>query len=365
MNKPLTFDTAVNNLSFGFVGFNIIKELYRREYPVNILAKGGSLDFSSFDKASDELKNKIRSNAQNFFSSFNRNNPTLQTWHINGSESHVGAKNNLLTFFELDQLTPSETNILNNHHQIFVTNEEARQTFLDYGVERPVYNIPLGFDKDQFFATGKKYLSNDTTVWAINGKFEKRKKTLETARLWLKKYGNNRNHRLHLHVYNPFFSKEQNQQLLAQIFENKEYWNVSSFHYTTTLSELNDAYNCANIVIDMSGGEGWSLPSFHMTGLGKHAIVLNSTGIKEWAIEDNAVLVQPNGKEDAEDKVFFHKGQLFNQGNFYTFDSNEFSDKLDIVLKRSLASRVNSAGLEIQNKFTWQNTVDQLLAHIS
>ena len=364
MSKTLNFDTPVNNLSFGLVGFNILKELIRRGQPLEILAKGGSLDFTSFDKASDELKSLIRAKASSFYANYSKDNPTLQLWHINSSESHVGRNNNLLTFFELDQLTPSETNILNNHNQVFVTNEEARQTFINYGVTVPVYNVPLGFDRDQFFSTGKKYLSDNITVWAINGKFEKRKKTLETARLWLKKFGNNRAHRLHLHIFNPFFTKEQNQQLAAQIFEGVEYWNCSLFSYTATLSELNDSYNCANIVIDMSGGEGWSLPSFHMTGLGKHCIALKSTGIKEWATEENAVLVYPNGKEDCEDKVFFHKGQLFNQGNFYTFDPAEFADKLDVVLARSLKSRVNSAGLLIQEQFTWERTVDKLLEKI-
>ncbi len=50
-------------------------------------------------------------------------------------------------------------------------------------------------------------------------------------------------------------------------------------------SLYNDYLNSANIILGMSGGEGWGLPEFQSVALGKHAVILNATGYKDWATE--------------------------------------------------------------------------------
>ena len=54
----------------------------------------------------------------------------------------------------------------------------------------------------------------------------------------------------------------------------------------------------------MSGAEGWNLPAFNATALGKWSIVLNSSSHTDWANSDNSILVEPNGTETAEDGNF-------------------------------------------------------------
>ena len=58
--------------------------------------------------------------------------------------------------------------------------------------------------------------------------------------------------------------------------------------------------------------------------LGKHSVILNATSYKDWADDSNSVMVEPNGKTDAADGVFFKKGGFFNQGEIFTFDEDEF-----------------------------------------
>ena len=67
----------------------------------------------------------------------------------------------------------------------------------------------------------------------------------------------------------------------------------------------------------MSGGEGWGLPEFQSACLGKHAVLLNASAYKDWANDKNAVLVEPSGKRDVYDGMFFHEGQPYNQGQVY------------------------------------------------
>ena len=86
----------------------------------------------------------------------------------------------------------------------------------------------------------------------------------------------------------------------------------------------NDYLNSADIVLGMSGGEGWGLPEFHSVGLGKHAVILNATSYKEWANTDNAVMIEPSGKTEIYDNKFFIKGAPFNQGSIFDFNEDEF-----------------------------------------
>ena len=126
-------------------------------------------------------------------------------------------------------------------------------------------------------------------------------------------------------------------------------------------SLYNDFLNSGDIILGMSGGEGWGLPEFQSTALGKHAVILNATAYKEWANESNAVLVEPNGKEDAADGIFFKKGGVFNQGEIFTFDEDEFIAGCEKAVERYKENPVNTEGLKLQEDFTYAKTVDAIM----
>jgi hypothetical protein len=129
-------------------------------------------------------------------------------------------------------------------------------------------------------------------------------------------------------------------------------------------SLYNDYLNSSNIILGLSGGEGWGLPEFQSVALGKHSVILNATGYKDWANEENSVMVQPNGKRDVYDGVFFHKGQQFNQGNTFTFDDDEFIEGCEKAIERYKSNPVNEEGIKLQEKFTYKNTVDKIIEAI-
>ena len=111
----------------------------------------------------------------------------------------------------------------------------------------------------------------------------------------------------------------------------------------------------------MSGAEGWGLPEFHSLGLGKHGVILNAHGYKEWANENNSVLVEPNGKIDAYDEAFFQKGAPYNQGQIFDFDEDEFIHACEKVIEKVESNRVNEVGLKLQEDFTVEKTLDSLI----
>jgi hypothetical protein len=126
----------------------------------------------------------------------------------------------------------------------------------------------------------------------------------------------------------------------------------------------NDFLNAGDIVIGMSGGEGWGLPEFHSVALGKHSVILNVNAYKEWADEINSTLVEPNGKTPAYDGHFFQKGTPFNQGNIFDFKDDDFLDACAAAINRVEVNKVNEAGLELQKRFTIEKHFDSILTHL-
>jgi hypothetical protein len=123
----------------------------------------------------------------------------------------------------------------------------------------------------------------------------------------------------------------------------------------------NDYLNSGDIIIGMSGGEGWGLPEFHSVALGKHAIILNAHAYKDWANKDNSVLVNPCGKIEAFDNMFFHRGQPFNQGSIFDFDADDFINACELAIDRVNKNRINSEGLKLQEEFNVEKMADKIL----
>jgi hypothetical protein len=364
----INIQMPINSLSFGNVSFGILNELKNREFNDFLLFDIGNPDLVAFDKIREDqvFIEWVNSKRRDILQKFSKNDEGLKLWHISSSESSISKNQSLFTFHELDSITDVEKNILNNQKVVFVTSKYTKNVFIDGGVKVPVVVVPLGFDSLHFKNTNKLYHPKEVTHWSIFGKFEHRKRHEKTIRAWIKKFGGNYAHVLNLNIYNTFLKPEHNNAILAQIFENKpKPFNVNILPFSTTLSELNEVYNNTDIVIDMSGAEGFSLPSFTCVCLGKHAIVHNNTGIKEWANSENAVLIEPDSKINSKDGMFFSGEGMFNIGNIHDYNEDEFIHGLDTVFNNFQNKRVNEKGKELINQFSWKNCVDIILKNVT
>ena len=123
----------------------------------------------------------------------------------------------------------------------------------------------------------------------------------------------------------------------------------------------NDFLNSSDIIIGMSGGEGWGLPEFQSLCLGKHGVLLNAHSYKDWANEENSTLVQPSGKIECYDNMFFHKGSDYNQGNIFDWNEDDFISACEEAIKKVESNRINEAGKKLKDDFTYSKTLDKLL----
>lgn len=353
----INFIGPVNSLSFGNVSVNMLRALYNLNQKICFFPVGNKIDLKAFNNIDKDFTDWLSDSYNNRFSNLSKDNHTLKMWHINGAESNIGSNSFLYTFYETDEPTNAEKSICEIQSKTIFSSSHAQQCFVDSGCDNTEY-VPIGFDED-FFETGKTYLS-DRLLFGLIGKFEKRKHTERIINLWAKKYGDNPDYQLTCCITNPFFNKDQMSTLIAKALEGKRYKNINFLPYLETNSEMNELYNAVDINLSgLSGAEGWNLPAFNSTCLGKWSIVLNATSHKDWANNENSILVNPNGKEPIYDDVFFSKGGDFNQGSINTFSEKDFYKATERAISK--CKNKNTKGVELKDTFNYNNTVKQIL----
>ena len=163
--KNLIFKCPINSVSFGNVSLNLLREMYKRDmivahFPI------GNLDASVYSLDND-FKQWLQSSVDNRFKLLSKDIPTLQLWHINGSENRITKDHHLITFYELDNPTETEKNIVDMDSVMFSSKHSANA----FRSVENVSNIHVGFDTE-FHVTGKTYLENKIH-FGLMGKWEK------------------------------------------------------------------------------------------------------------------------------------------------------------------------------------------------
>lgn len=366
--KKLIVNCPINSLSLGQVSYNILREIWReKQYDVSIFPFG-HVDVKAYNNAEPEFKSWIESCVNNRFKNYDVESPSLKIWHINGSEQRHTKNQVLYTFYECDAPTPEELNIVKAQNATIFSSKFASKCFDLYG-DKPTFHCGLGFDEDILKCPEPANLPSDVTQWILVGKWEKRKNTETILRLWKKKYGGNRKHRLIACIFNPFLGNNPQEQqayhnqLLNNALEGNLPFNMTILPHLETNEQMNQIYKAADIDLSgLSSSEGWGLPAFNATALGKWSIVSNCSAHKDWANENNSILVKSNGKHPCYDGMFFHQGLPFNQGNFFTITPEEIIAGMEKAEK--LAKTPNTEGLKLQTEFTYNKTWKFIQSHL-
>lgn len=358
MNNNFNLNTPVNNVSFGQTSIALIREFIKLGLSPSLFPVG-NVDLSTQTGDLTSLQTWIQENNNKSMKSFRRGDPTFKLWHLHDSAFQVSNKQYLLTFYECDSPTSEEVNLIKNNEHVFFTSNYSADIFKEYGCNN-ISVIPLGFDKANFGKKNKTYLT-DRITFNLLGKFEHRKRTDKTIKAWIKRFGRNGKYFLSCAVWNPFFSPEDNNRLVNAAVGGNKPFNVEFHPFLQSNALYNDLLNSGDIVLAMSGSEGWGLGEFHSVGIGKHCVGLYAHGHKEWMDANNSTLVNPNGKIPAYDGIFFKEGQPFNQGKFYDWSEDEFIAACETAIKKFESNKVNTAGLAIQEKFTYENTANLIL----
>ena len=357
----LLVNAPINALSFGNVSVNILREIQKKNIDLIFFPIGDKAELDVYDKIDNEFVKYLQNATNTRYEKIDKNIPALKLWHIFGSETRYAKNQSLFTFHEVSELTAVEKNLLRLQDRVFVSSSYTKNIFELNGIEN-VTHVPLGFDTD-FHITNRTYLP-DKIHFGILGKFESRKNTARIIKTWLKLFGNKPEYQLSCAITNPFLDKAKFQNEMLKMLEGKHYNNLNFIPYMQSNSEVNDYLNSIDIDLGgLSGAEGWNLPSFNATALGKWSVVMNATAHKDWATSSNSILIEPSSLKDCYDGVFFHKGQPFNQGQFFDITDQEMENA--ILKSISYAKTLNTEGLKLQKQFTYEKTVETILCAIS
>jgi hypothetical protein len=358
----------LNSLSFGQTSCLFLRtyfdnyEEFSKIADLSAIFPIGERDLSSYEggfagfinQKADELLMRGMEN-------HSRKDPAFKLWHLNGSIESYSDKTLLLSFYELNHPTKTELNIARQNRTAF-TNKYTCEVFKSHGVD--TVHIPLGFDSYNFHRTNKGYINDGRIVFNLLGKFEKRKHHAKVVSSWYKRFSGNPKYFLQCAIFNPHLHPNPEQQynaICSQLQGGKRIFNSEYFGHMLQNSVYNDFLNSSHIIIGMSGAEGWGLPEFQSVALGKHAVILDAHGYRDWANDKNAVLVKPSGMIPAVDGYFFHAGGPFNQGEIYDFNEDEFIFACEQAIKRYEANPINSEGLKLQEEFSKERFTKSIL----
>lgn len=362
----MNYNLPINNTSFGQVSWGILKHLHEKGENPNVFPRGSKHDISSqqFDPSFNQWLQSCINKAP--FDLDRKAQKTFSIWHLWESLQHYTDQDYLLSFYELDSPTPLELNAIRNTTKTFFSSEYTVKTFREYGLDNVEY-LPLFFDKWNFFKKDKEYFSDDRITFNVVGKLEHRKNHGKILKAWAKKYGRKTGdgkgpfkYFLQCAIFNPWLGDEQCVNLINQIFEGEKYDNITFLGKMDENLTYNDFLNSANIVIGMSGGEGWGLPEFQSVAIGKHSVMLDAHSYQSWANEDNSVMVKSFGKFDSHDGAFFHNGDVKNQGKFFDFKEEDFIEGCEKAIERVEKNPVNENGLKLQEDYSIEKFFENL-----
>lgn len=358
--SDFAFDIPLNNLSFGATSVAILRECFKRGLHPNVFPLNGVVDIGAQkpdDKFNAWLGNCIGKSQKDH----SRKQTSYKLWHINGSlTSYSQTDNRLITFYEANDPTPTEINILRNQSRVYVTNRYTQGVFRNFGIEAE--HLPLGFDSHNFGILEKRPGVEGVMTTLLLAKLEHRKHTLKQLALWAKRYGNKKEYRLNCAIVNPFMKPEHQQQLIVQALEGKQYWNINFLPFMGTNAEYNQFLQSGQIVLACSGAEGFGLGEFHAAAMGAWPVTLKAHAYLDHFTDENAIWIKPNGMTPIYDGIHFAPGQPFNQGSVFTWADEDWYAAMEEAEKRARAG-LNTAGLKLQSQ-TFAQTVDILLKEL-
>lgn len=355
--KSLIVELPLNSLSFGNVAVNVLREFYKMDLNVGLFPIG-KIDLSAF-KLTDDFQKWMQSSIDKRWKMLAERHPSLKLWHFSGGEDRKSSVQNLLTFYECSKPTEVEVAVAASQNKVLISSNTAMELFKTAGCENFEF-VPMGFDKD-FYVTGKEYLP-DVIHFGLMGKFEKRKNTANIIKSWLKKYGNDNRYQLTCCVNNPFFKSDHMSSIIQSLFDGKRYTNINFLPFLKSNEEVNEFMNA--IDIDLTGlslAEGWNLPSFNATCLGKWSIVANHTAHKDWANSENSIQVECDQFVDSEDGVFFREGADYNQGSFSGYSEEAMIESFERAESQIAKQKQNLKGLELAEQFTYKETAQRIV----
>lgn len=356
--------TPINKYGYGITGSNIIKELIMNGHDVSLFPIG---EIEIINPLHQRCIEQALQNAQNA----DMDAPTIKIWHqfdLHGRISkgkHIG-----FPIFELDTFTEKEMASMQECDELFVCSEWAKRIVKEnlyyYQYKYPDLKtkiINLGVDNSIFSAI----LSNRKPTVFINiGKWEVRKGHDVLYKWFNEAFTEGDNVELWLLNYNPFFSPEQNKQLIEEVKLTKLGDKIRIIPRLESTSSLISVMQQADVGVFPARAEGWNLEILELLACGKRVITTNYSGHTQFCSTPAVDLVDIKRMERAFGRTGFDDIWFRGQGNWAKLDDEVKNSFIELMryfhkLKQNKMLKLNEKGVELSGQFTWKRTMFDML----
>ena len=351
----------LNFLGYGVAGYNILRQMYKSGNRVSFFPIGKS-EWNGDDGLAEMLK-QTKENAQ----FYNRSAPCIRIWHQFELDYFVGNGQRIgFPIFELNKFDDREKHHLSNVDALFVCSEWAKSVIEENEINVPTFVVPLGVNSETFFYDENERLARpawtrQSTVFINVGKWEKRKGHEELCEAFAKAFSPGDDVELWMLNENDFIGP-QNDEWKRKYVNTPMGNHVKFFPRFDNPAHLKKLFSHVDCGVFPSHAEGWNLEIPELMACGAHIIATNYSGHTEYLNDENALLIEPNGMESANDGKWFR-----GQGEWCTFDIDELVAHMRTIHTRKQNGTLgtNEAGLETAKQFTWANTVEKISDAVS
>jgi len=340
------------NLS-GKISNLILRSLYeiekkRIDYHNIFLFPSSHISYEAFGN-DHHFKCWLMHQAINARENYNRHIPSFKISNLSECMMSVSKTHSCLSFYELDKPTPLEINTTRNC-KIYFPSSYSKNIFENSASLKCGF-IPIAFDSF-VFKTLEEKKDCDPIVFSLQSPFQAKRHQLKSIKAWIKKYKNSPNYALQCCINNNLIDENSNKKIINEILENESLPSNVKFYKISEDEDWNRFINHADILINLSGAESFNYYEFNGVSIGKHAIVLDAHCNKDWANDSNSILIPQSRKKPVYDNLFYHFGDVCNQGDVFDFEEEAFLLGCEQAISRVEENRINSKGFDLQRKFS-------------
>lgn len=345
----INVNAPINDTSYGYVSSYFISEMVKKGVDLRHIPIGPS-------NTDQYMSGKLKGISDVFY----HDADCLKIWHQDQLNGFTGKGRKIgFSIFELEDFSDKELNSLRYPDELIVCSEWAKQTLDKFNLKSNV--VPLGYDPEIFKPASIPNVS--TTVFCNIGKWEVRK-----------------GHDLLIKAFEAAFTIDDdvllvmcptNRFLREDQLKNWEkiYLSGKMGKKVQLIPRLPDQKSVYNIIEQVHCGvfparaEGWNLEALEMLASGRHLIITDCTGHKEFVNSKNSKLISMDEKfEPAFDGVFFNGTRKWRR-----FGKDQFDQLVSHLREfhKNRPEKINQQGVLDTNKFTWSNSTDKLIQVIN
>jgi glycosyltransferase involved in cell wall biosynthesis len=362
--SPITPQT-----SYGITGLNLVTSLCEVGYEVALFPIGQP----SIDPGCPWQKQPIQESLKRGQLSYDVNAPCVRLFHQFSLSEFVGKGPHIgFPIFELNRFTEHEKAQLSRCDHLITCSEWGKniieseiEDWSDSKCEMMCSVVPLGHDPRVYNTENIK--KPDTTTFLHISKTEVRKSSKEIVESFKKAFTPNDSVRLLLAWHNLFESEQERQEWVRFATSGPMGHKIEVLPRFESCVQVASVIKSADCLVSMSKAEGWNMGNLEAMACGLPVITTINSGQSEFCNDRNCLVIETDELTIALDgKWFLGKGFEGTPGQWHKIGQPQI-DRLVTYLrmvhefKQTGSLKINSAGVETAESFTWTNSAKKLI----